>query len=569
MTNYRFADRIAGRLLSLLLLVLLRMCASQGSPPGGPEDKTPPQIVNVSPQNGATNVSENVKISMDFSEYVDKRSIEPAIFISPYVESGYEVEASYKSVDISFNEPLQDSTTYIITLGAGLTDLHGNNLAETFHLAFSTGDSLEQGRMDGQIYRNDMPKGQAAVLAYLADGDPVDSLLVRRPDYVTYPDQDGEFSFSNMINGSYLFLGLLDQNGNYLYDPGEWTGIPPQKFWTVADSITTDALQMQMFQYPADSLVLSKVEQRNSHLSVAGLNRPPKEKDLVGHYIFVDFEQDTLLPDAVSYGADKGEYKLEFYSTVPDSPYTLIARNFTDQFDLPFGKNRDRRDITISTEKDTLLLSPPRFSAQDSSKEFIQDATFSIQFDRAVNRLPADTLLAVTGIDPDTFKITWKDPRTIQVTPDSLWPPERWISWTLRDSLVRDYRDSTFSDSISTGSFQTETGDRYGSISGTITAPDNWDPDSMYIEAVPVSENVSSTGEKYTTNLNTQNRFMFRRLPAGLYQLSAFYDEDGSGDYSFGRPVSFVPAEKFVIFPNELQVRARWETSGIKIQFSE
>lgn len=558
---------IAGILLGAFASFLLWTCASQGGPPGGPEDKTPPQITSVFPENGSTNVSENVQIKVEFSEYLTQRSIEPSIFISPYIEGGFEVNPGWTSLEITFNQLLPDSTTFIVSLGTGLSDLHGNSLAETYHLAFSTGPDIEQGGISGRVYPNDLPKGTPKVLAYLKGDVSADSLLKRRPDYVTNPDTSGLFSFSNMVPGEYLFLTLQDQNSNYIYDPGEWTGIPTETFWAVSDSVVTDALQMQMFQYPADSLVLSKVEQQNKHLMTAGLNRPSVQKGLANHFILINSKQDTSRPDAVSHGETAGEYLLEFYTTVPDSPYTLIAQNFTDQFGLPFGHNRDRRDITISAKPDTLPLSSPKISLADSTKSVAQNSDFSITFSRAIARLPADSLLRFAGTD--TFHVMWRDPRTLIVEPDSLWPASLWLSWTLVDSLVQDYRDSTYSDSLRNGAFQIESGEEYGSITGSVIANDQWDHTSVIVEADLMSGEEKASSQNYTTHLDNAGNFRFSRLPAGHYRLQAFYDKDGSETYTFGRPLPFVPAEKFVIFHNEVDVRARWETSGILAQFPE
>lgn len=560
---------LVGFAISILSIFALWNCASQGGPPGGPEDKTPPSIISVSPENGATNVSKKVKIEVHFSEYLTRHSIEPSIFISPYIEGGFEVNPSWTSLEITFNQPLQDSTTYIVTIGTGLSDLHGNALAQAYHLAFSTGSEIEEGKIAGRVYLDDLPKGTPKILAYLKDDAPPDTLLKRRPDYVTNPDSSGTFSFSNMVPGPYLIFALQDQNGNYLYDPGEWIGIPSAVFWMVSDSITTHALQMQMFQYPADSLVLSKVDQQNEHLITAGLNRPPVEQNLNNHFLLVDSQRDTLQPDYISHGSDEGEYLLEFYSTVPDSPYTLIAQNFTDQFGLPFGYNRDRRDITISSKKDSLPLRAPSINIEDSTKSVPQEEAFTITFPRAVNRLPADSVLKFSGVDSSLYFLGWHDPRTLSVTPDSLWPASTWFQWTLLDSLVKDYRDSTYSDTLTSGTFQTESGEEYGNISGKVIAKKAWNPHDIIVEVKPLSKESKSEQKLYQSRVNKAGEFNLSRVPAGTYRLQAFYDSDGSDDYTFGRPVPFVPAEKFVIFHNEVDVRARWETSGIVIQFPE
>ncbi len=180
--------------------------------------------------------------------------------------------------------------------------------------------------------------------------------------------------------------------------------------------------------------------------------------------------------------------------------------------------------------------------------------------------LPADRLLRLDSLTADTAGVFWEDPATLVAAPDSLWPAERWISWTLVDSLIRDYRDSTYSDSITSLAFQTETGERYGSITGTVATPADWNRNLMRIRAETGRGNRQRTAE---TSPGSTGMFRFQRLVPGGYRLEAYYDRDSSGTYSFGRPVPFVPSEIFVIFQDSIEVRSRWEQSGVNLRFPD
>ena len=65
-------------------LLLLSGCAGQRPPEGGPIDTTSPEIVEISPIANTTNYAKQ-RISLEFNKYVDRRSVEESIFISPYV----------------------------------------------------------------------------------------------------------------------------------------------------------------------------------------------------------------------------------------------------------------------------------------------------------------------------------------------------------------------------------------------------------------------------------------------------------------------------------------------------
>ena len=70
----------------LIALLLLAGCASAGAPPGGPERKTPPAIVAITPDSGATNIkSKSVEIQFDevVSDRAGQGELDKLFLISP------------------------------------------------------------------------------------------------------------------------------------------------------------------------------------------------------------------------------------------------------------------------------------------------------------------------------------------------------------------------------------------------------------------------------------------------------------------------------------------------------
>lgn len=127
----------------LLFLFVTWRCANQLPPGGGPIDTIPPQIVEVYPHNGTIQYNKNY-FEIKFSEYVDKRTVRDAIFISPPLKYGIEFNWSGKSLKLVFKDTLKDNTTYTITIGASVSDLNNNNkMSEPYTFAFSTGEVIE------------------------------------------------------------------------------------------------------------------------------------------------------------------------------------------------------------------------------------------------------------------------------------------------------------------------------------------------------------------------------------------------------------------------------------------
>ena len=68
--------------LFLAAIISLLSCAAVMAPPGGPKDITPPELIETSPPDGSINYAGN-QIVLEFSEYIDERSIQRAIHILP------------------------------------------------------------------------------------------------------------------------------------------------------------------------------------------------------------------------------------------------------------------------------------------------------------------------------------------------------------------------------------------------------------------------------------------------------------------------------------------------------
>ena len=173
-------------LIAALLLIIIR-CAHQLPPDGGPVDKTPPEIIRVFPEDGSINFDEDY-LEIEFSEYVDNRSVQDAIFISPAIE-GLEYDWGGTELDISFTEPLKDSTTYTITIGTDAKDLNnGNKMEKAFNFVFSTGSKIDKGKIFGKVY-DPKPSG-IMIFAYKKDTSVIRPTEMK-PTYISQVGESG------------------------------------------------------------------------------------------------------------------------------------------------------------------------------------------------------------------------------------------------------------------------------------------------------------------------------------------------------------------------------------------
>ena len=137
---------------NVLLFVLSINCAHQIYPEGGPVDRIPPEIIMTEPKQGELYVKKNI-FHFEFSEYIDRRSFEESVFISPAGQKSPEFDWSGKEVDVILPYELKPEKTYTVTIGTDVQDVNNRNkMAEPFTLAFSTGNKIDSGFIHGKVY---------------------------------------------------------------------------------------------------------------------------------------------------------------------------------------------------------------------------------------------------------------------------------------------------------------------------------------------------------------------------------------------------------------------------------
>lgn len=201
--------------ISLYVLASFSGCANQQPPSGGDDDKVPPRVKYLYPRPNATNFTGN-EITIEFDEYVDRRSFSDAIFVSPKPKGKLNFDWSGKSVTVNFEKGLEKDKTYLFVIGKIFKDIRNNTISEPIQFAISTGSSLDKGKVSGKVFGNSFEKEY--VFAYKlkdeADKDPAKDY----PDYIMPVSNEGNYKFENLSNGKYRFFTVFDNDGNGLYD---------------------------------------------------------------------------------------------------------------------------------------------------------------------------------------------------------------------------------------------------------------------------------------------------------------------------------------------------------------
>lgn len=200
-------------------LLLMFSCAKYGTgPTGGPQDVAPPRLVKSLPANGKTRFAQQ-KIYLGFDEYVSLNSTEK-IVVSPLLKQ-VSYESNLKDVIVSITDTLSPDMTYSINFKDAIGDFHESTPIRDYTFVFSTGETIDSGRVSGKVVDalEHKPVQDAKVLLY-AD-KPQTYPVSEAPDYVATTDAEGIFHAQYMKEGCYYVLVTTDENMNYRVDPTE------------------------------------------------------------------------------------------------------------------------------------------------------------------------------------------------------------------------------------------------------------------------------------------------------------------------------------------------------------
>jgi hypothetical protein len=203
----------------LFFASLIFGCANQLPPSGGEDDTTPPKVLKIEPKPNSLNYSGNT-VAIEFNEYIDRRSFKEALFISPKPSGDLNYNWSGKKVEIEFPKNLLKNTTYSFVIGKGLKDIRNNSINAPIQFAFSTGPSIDNGKIGGKIYSQ--RPDNVMIFAYVNSGAD-DSLLDphnKFPDFFSQVNESNQFYFNHLPVEKFRLFALKDNNRNLLFDIG-------------------------------------------------------------------------------------------------------------------------------------------------------------------------------------------------------------------------------------------------------------------------------------------------------------------------------------------------------------
>ena len=554
--------------------LLALSCANQVPPEGGPIDTSPPEIISTYPPPYTLFYSDHV-LEFEFDKYVDHRSFEESIFISPFIPD-LEFDWSGKHVGVTFRGTLRKNTTYVVNIGTDVKDLRSppNRLAQAFTLAFSTGGTIDRGGIRGKVFpmTSKDPAEGVMIFAYqLAHTNP-DTINPRTlsPDYITQTGTGGNFYLRHLELGSYRIIAVRDEYRNLLYDPeADEFGVPPHDVLLTQQDTLLDNVLLQLAKEDTTAPRLIRAEAIDVH------------------HVDIEFSEaldtSSAKPVIVSIADTLSGNHLKAVSVFPklpslssfmvvtdrqdsSKPYRITIDSAYDRVGLPIIQKSNFLVFMGSSIADTLLPAASVVGVQDSSRGVQLKPTILIQFSDAVQRSTFSNAIALndtsnTGIP---VSLDWLNDAACAVKVVGELASKTWYKLSIVTYNGLNWEGKRFHDSLKVVHFQSLDAEELSSIEGTVV---NAITTEKAKSIVVVAEGLESKNEEsYSTIADQKGNFLIQGIEEGRYVLHAFNDRNRNGKYDAGCPLPFAGSEQFNYATDTLKVRARWPLEGVTIE---
>jgi hypothetical protein len=545
-------------IIIFLLAIFLTDCANQLPPGGGDIDRIPPEITGVYPPDGTLNFSGDY-FELSFSEYVEKRSVREAIFISPALEGNIELNWSGRNVRVRFPESLRENTTYNITIGTDVVDLNNRNrMAEAVNFSFSTGSQLDRRVITGRIY-TERPQG-IFLFAYL---NPTDTLnpSKQRPTYISQSGLEGSYRIPGLAAGEYRVFAVQDEFRDLLFNADQdRIGIPYREvtlgeqdslfsgldfFISAIDTVRPRLLTSIMTD--KNHVVLSFSEELDSSSVSSGnfrLYDSTAGNQINPLYAYKNLNKPVEVILSIKNNISEGNLLYVFADTLRDLSGNIFVS--------------EQNSVTVSTREDTLKpfvtrMQPP----SGNTVSDYQNQVFTFSFNDGVDSsiVKQNISLADTAGRNIKFNIRFIDDASFIIHPAEILEPSKdyLINFNLRQ--VYDAAGNR-SDTLFQYRFRTISGLDFTGLTGRV--------ENVTFERNPILVLQGIDEKRVTYQKNISNaQFSFERVEPGTYRLWSFYDEDSSAAYSRGWHFPFRPAEEFSYYQDSLLLRPRWAITDI------
>jgi len=537
-------------------------CATIVSPTGGPKDITPPKMLSSQPSDLSTNFNGN-KIVLNFDEYIELKTPEKYLLISPPLKDLPDIKIKGHSVVIKLEDSLRVNTTYNFYLGDAIVDISENNPFANFNFAFSTGPDIDSLSLSGNVTDafTRMPVKGALVMLY---SDFTDSLPMKQiPVYVSRTTENGNFRLNCLASGKYRAVALLDGNSDYMYNlPTEMIGFSSdsvQPFYNAVNLNDTNAakqsdlgkqilVSINLFPEPDST-------QRILKSTIAAKNR-----------LMVAFRYPVSSPGFRALNiADSLPWAVQEWNHTNDTLNAWLL-NIPDTLQLEvsdLGVILDTISIATAMKvtgraKSSGKAVPLRYTTSLGNGMLGYNKPLLLSFVNPVKTYDLSALKLTIKTDADTTIITpvarFTDSihRHLLVTYN--WNSnDKYDLYIPKSSLYDIYSDTCDSTHVM---IQMRAVDEYGKFAVVVNRLEQTCPVIIQLlteKGLVIDQHIITSGK----------RVDFGLLAPAKYGLKAIMDANGNGRWDTGEFINKIQPERVLVHPKIFEVRTNWELEEI------
>ena len=542
--------------ISLFMLILFIVkCANQQPPPGGPKDTVPPEILDIYPENGTLNFSDN-SFEITFSEYVEKLSLLDALFISPEIEN-LEYDWTGTSVEIMFEDTLEQNTTYTVSIGSNIKDLNNQNpMEKAVNISFSTGDKIDVGSISGNVYDKDLTG--TMIFAY-HKVDTFANPLFEKAKNITQVGENGKYQLLGLKNGEYRVFAIKDEGGNRIYNIGDDSyGVASSSLFLTDSLSSISGIDFKLTRDDTIPPFISNVTMTDQHHILVEYSELLDSSKLSSSNFYIyDSTYQKRVDAKFMYQGNKRKYEYfisneDTLSSIGDN-YLIAESVFDKAGNIMFF---DSYQFVFNDKPDTVSPTIKSISTDfDENKIDYLNPKISLIFSDGIDIQQLEYALLLDDYD---WKINKINDAVFEIILLNELEANQKIEFDINHNKINDAAGNSL-DSVQTISLETLSGREFTGLSGNIDIPECSD------NCVVVITNVDIKNLSYSTKVTETNEFSFERILPGKYSIHTFVDDDSSGIYNYGNVVPFKLSEKFFIYPDTLNLRARWPVGDVSI----
>lgn len=524
-----------GSFLYIIFLLLLSLsfvdCAKRGNPDGGARDTIPPMILKSVPDNYSTNFKGN-QITIYFDEYIKLKELQQQLIISPPLENQPTISpfSTSKVLKIIINDTLKENTTYSINFGNSIVDNNEENSFEFFKYVFSTGSYIDSLNVQGNLSDalKVTPEENVTVMLYEVNENFTDSIVYSsKPLYVASTQQNSEiFEIENIKEGTYLLIGLKDNNANYTFEPKtDKIGFVSEFIKVPSDATYQLNLFKEIPEYKLarpSALNSQKIqfgyEGQGDEMTIELLSSKPLGFEQV---LTKDLKTDSLY---YWFQPKIESDSLEFQVTNAGKVDTLMVRMQKAEKDSLVLSSLIKGTLLLDELLEITATNPIRKVDKEKIKMIDKDS-ISVPFD-----LKLDSKYNILSLD---FEKTERQLYTLTFFPEAITD----FYGAVNDTISFKANTKTVAD--------------YGFLSFNLENPKS---------APLIVQLVSEKGElkKEIQALENQVTFIFENIVPGNYYVRIIFDENQNGQWDTGNYLTKLQPEKVIYFPKLLDIRANW-----------